>query len=162
MPTFELVTVEEVAMKTTPGKRAKILEEYLGYVEQLKSGQAGKLQPSEGETTTAVRRRIGAAAKLVGKDLVIKRVGDDVYFWEPEGARRRRGRPRKVRSDESSYAIRRTEPPEREAIMQAYCVKCRATREIGNPEQITMKNGRPATRGTCPTCGTKVFKIGKA
>ncbi|MCZ6535972.1 MAG: DUF5679 domain-containing protein [Dehalococcoidia bacterium] len=46
--------------------------------------------------------------------------------------------------------------------MQAYCVKCRASRDIRNPQQITMKNGRPATQGTCPTCGTKMFRIGKA
>ncbi len=26
--------------------------------------------------------------------------------------------------------------------------------------QITMKNGRPATTGTCSVCGTKMFKIG--
>jgi hypothetical protein len=25
-----------------------------------------------------------------------------------------------------------------------------------------MKNGKPATEGTCPVCGTKMFKIGKA
>jgi hypothetical protein len=25
-----------------------------------------------------------------------------------------------------------------------------------------MKNGKPATTGTCPTCGTKIYKIGKA
>jgi len=31
-----------------------------------------------------------------------------------------------------------------------------------NPEQITMKNGKPASRGVCPNCGTKVFRIGKA
>ncbi|MFQ5904137.1 MAG: DUF5679 domain-containing protein [Candidatus Binatia bacterium] len=30
-----------------------------------------------------------------------------------------------------------------------------------NPKPITMKNGRPATRGECPVCGTKVFRIGK-
>jgi hypothetical protein len=23
-----------------------------------------------------------------------------------------------------------------------------------------MKNGRPATEGTCPVCGTRMFKIG--
>jgi hypothetical protein len=23
-----------------------------------------------------------------------------------------------------------------------------------------MKNGRPATQGLCPVCGTKIFKIG--
>jgi hypothetical protein len=25
-----------------------------------------------------------------------------------------------------------------------------------------MKNGKPATVGTCPHCGTKIYKIGKA
>ena len=29
-------------------------------------------------------------------------------------------------------------------------------------KEITMKNGRPATEGVCPDCGTKIFKIGKA
>lgn len=46
--------------------------------------------------------------------------------------------------------------------MEAYCVKCRKKVEVANAEQITMKNGKPATRGTCPACGTKVFRIGKA
>ncbi|MCE5191275.1 MAG: DUF5679 domain-containing protein [Actinomycetia bacterium] len=47
------------------------------------------------------------------------------------------------------------------AAKEGYCVKCKAKREIKDPEDITMKNGRPATKGTCPTCGTKIFKIGK-
>jgi len=46
--------------------------------------------------------------------------------------------------------------------MEAYCFKCRAKREIKNPQPVTLKNGRPATRGVCPTCGTKVYRIGKA
>lgn len=46
------------------------------------------------------------------------------------------------------------------AATEAYCVKCRAKREIKNPEQVTMKNGRPATKGTCPVCGTALFRIG--
>ena len=45
--------------------------------------------------------------------------------------------------------------------MQAYCMKCRAKVEVKNPQPITMKNGKPATQGACPTCGTKVFRIGK-
>jgi len=47
-------------------------------------------------------------------------------------------------------------------IMQAYCVKCRAKREMKDAKSITMKNGKPATQGVCPTCGTKMFRIGKA
>jgi len=46
--------------------------------------------------------------------------------------------------------------------LEAYCVKCKAKKEIKNPTSTTMKNGKPATTGTCSTCGTKVFKIGKA
>ena len=46
--------------------------------------------------------------------------------------------------------------------MEAYCLKCRDKREITNPEQVTLKNGRPATRGDCPTCGTKMYRIGKS
>jgi hypothetical protein len=49
----------------------------------------------------------------------------------------------------------------KEVNMQAYCMKCRAKKEIRDPRRITMKNGRPATQGLCPTCGTKVFRIGK-
>jgi len=46
--------------------------------------------------------------------------------------------------------------------MQAYCFKCRAKTDIKNPKRVTLKNGRPAVRGVCSVCGTKVFKIGKA
>ena len=44
--------------------------------------------------------------------------------------------------------------------MQAYCMKCRTQREMKDPQPTTMKNGRPATKGTCPECGTGMFKIG--
>ena len=46
--------------------------------------------------------------------------------------------------------------------MTGYCVKCRETQEIQNAEQVTLKNGRPATRGTCPVCNTGMYRIGKA
>jgi Zn finger protein HypA/HybF involved in hydrogenase expression len=55
------------------------------------------------------------------------------------------------------YAFRRKEGP-----MQAYCMKCRAKKEMKDPKSIVMKNKRPATQGVCPTCGTKVFRIGKS
>ncbi len=44
----------------------------------------------------------------------------------------------------------------------AYCMKCRKKVEMRNPARVTLKNGRPATRGVCPVCSTKVFRIGKA
>lgn len=46
--------------------------------------------------------------------------------------------------------------------VMAYCVKCKAKKPMKDAQQIQMKNGRPATTGTCPDCGTKMFKIGGA
>lgn len=46
--------------------------------------------------------------------------------------------------------------------VEAYCVKCKAKRVMKDASEITMKNGKPAVSGTCPDCGTKMFKIGKA
>ena len=93
MPKFELVSADEAMIKSATGKRAQITREYLGYIEQLKKGQAGKLSAGEGETVGAIRRRIGAAAKQSGKDLIIKRVDDDIYFWtQRDGARKTRRR----------------------------------------------------------------------
>lgn len=40
------------------------------------------------------------------------------------------------------------------------CMKCKQERVMKNPEQIKMKNGNAAVKGTCPVCGTKMFKIG--
>ncbi len=45
-------------------------------------------------------------------------------------------------------------------LMEAYCVKCKAKREMKDAKKITMKNGKPATQGVCPKCGTKMFRIG--
>ena len=49
-------------------------------------------------------------------------------------------------------------------MAEGYCVKCKAKREISNAVEETMKNGRKAIKGKCPTCGTVMFKIlgGKA
>ena len=103
MPNFALISADEAALKTATGKRAQIAKEYLGYIEQLGPGQAGTLSPAEGETIGAIRRRVGAAAKLAGKDLIIKRVDDQLYFWIPRpGERRsRRGRPGKAEASEA-------------------------------------------------------------
>jgi len=45
--------------------------------------------------------------------------------------------------------------------MKAYCVKCRAKREMKNPEPVYTNKGTPATKGICPVCGTKLFRMGR-
>ena len=64
-------------------------------------------------------------------------------------------------SDESSGGEFRLSP-KAESQMQAYCMKCRAKKEIKNAKSITIKNGRSSTQGPCPTYGTKVFRTGKS
>ena len=44
--------------------------------------------------------------------------------------------------------------------VEAYCMKCKSKRVMRNAKSITMKNGRKAKKGTCPECGTGMFRIG--
>ena len=96
MPKVETMSIDEAKAKSTTGKRAQILQEYLGYMEQLEQGKACKLTPGEGESVGMIRRRVGAAARASGKDVVIKRAGDEVYFWLKGKPRQRRGGSRKT------------------------------------------------------------------
>ncbi len=45
-------------------------------------------------------------------------------------------------------------------MVEAYCVKCKAKREMADATDVTMKNGRKAKKGKCPDCGTGMYKIG--
>lgn len=45
-------------------------------------------------------------------------------------------------------------------MAEAYCVKCKKKQLMESVENITMKNGKPAVKGICPVCKTKMFKIG--
>ena len=95
MPTLEVVSLRDAKLELSlTGKRGVMIRQYMDYIGQLEAGQAGKLTPDEDETTAAIRRRLGAAAQLLGKSLVVNRLGDAVYFWEESGgsAPRRRGR----------------------------------------------------------------------
>ena len=57
------------------------LKQYQGYIKEVTPGLTGRLTADEGETPAAVRRRLGAAAKALGVQLTVKRLGDGVYFW---------------------------------------------------------------------------------
>ena len=55
-------------------------------------------------------------------------------------------------------------PAQNNFMPEGYCVKCKAKKEIVEAVEETMKNGRKAIKGKCPTCGVVMFKIlgGKA
>ena len=45
--------------------------------------------------------------------------------------------------------------------MEAYCMKCKTKREIKDPVASFNAKGSPVTTGTCPVCGTKMFRVGR-
>lgn len=44
--------------------------------------------------------------------------------------------------------------------MEIYCLKCKEKREIAETTAVFTASGTPGTRGLCPVCGTKVFRMG--
>jgi DNA topoisomerase I len=44
--------------------------------------------------------------------------------------------------------------------VEAYCVKCKAKRDMLEPVAIFTSAGTPATKGICPVCGTKLTRMG--
>lgn len=96
MPNFEVLTLGEAQSNSVTGKRAQILREYMGYIDRVPEGQAGKLTPAEGETTNAVRRRLTNAANALNKTLVVRKAETTIYFWVQPAAKRRGRRPKVV------------------------------------------------------------------
>jgi hypothetical protein len=98
MPEFTTVSVQEAQLRTIPGRQGQFINEYAEYIQQLPRGQAGKLRIGEDEKPTAVRRRLAAAAKAMHINLIIKRSGNDVYFWRENGGEERPRRGRRPRT----------------------------------------------------------------
>ena len=48
---------------------------------------------------------------------------------------------------------------EKDEGIEAYCVKCKQKRIISDPQDTVTKNGRSAKEGTCPVCGTHLFRF---
>lgn len=48
-------------------------------------------------------------------------------------------------------------------MAEGYCVKCKTKREMKDAEEVEMKGkggvSRRAMKGTCPVCGTGMYKI---
>lgn len=44
--------------------------------------------------------------------------------------------------------------------IEAYCVRCKMTVVMDEPEAVWTSRGTPGTRGVCPECGGTVFRMG--
>jgi hypothetical protein len=96
MPDFAIVSVEDAKVQTASGRQREYMNEYAGYIQQLSHGKAGMLHQKEDEKLTTIRRRLVVAAQTLGITLVIKRSGEDIYFWS-EGEAVAQPRPRNGR-----------------------------------------------------------------
>jgi hypothetical protein len=96
MPEFTTVSVQEAMIRTIPGRQGRYMNEYVDYIQQLPSEQAGKLHVLEQENPLTIRRRLVGAAKALGITLTIKRSGQDIYFWREDGGEEQ---PRRKRSN---------------------------------------------------------------
>ena len=94
MPNFEIVSVQDAKLKTTPSRQRTYLNQYATYLQQLGEGQAGKLHVYEDEKPLTIRRRLTVTAQMLGISLTIKRSGEDIYFWS-EGREEAQPRPRR-------------------------------------------------------------------
>jgi hypothetical protein len=82
-------------LRTISGRQGKYINEYADYIQQLPRGQAGKLRIGEDEKHTAVRRRLVKAAQAMNVPLIIKRSGNELYFWRENGTDEQPGSKRR-------------------------------------------------------------------
>ncbi len=75
----------------------------------------------------------------------------NILEWSEEG-----------KSEEPGSHTDEEEPqPGAEEHLIAYCVKCKKKTPMRDTQQVTMKNGSPAVKGTCSVCGAGQYRIGK-
>jgi hypothetical protein len=83
MPDFSIVPMREAQASTSAGRQGRFIQEY---IRQIPQGQAGKLHLGEHENPLTIRRRLDSAVQAVDIKLIIKRSGQDMFFWKETGA----------------------------------------------------------------------------
>jgi hypothetical protein len=137
MPEFTTVSVQEAQLRTIPGRQGQFIKEYADYIQQLPHGQAGKLSVGEDEKHTAIRLRLVTAAKALGITIIIKRSGNELYFWQ-EGTEEEQLRTKR------RYTRRRREeaelPPPDQPVdqlgMTEQGIPGEASPELGQTDQV--------------------------
>jgi hypothetical protein len=108
MPEFTTVSAQEAQMRTIPGRQGRYLNEYIDYIQHVPSGHAGKLRIGDAEKLLTVRRRLITAAQAMHIPLIVKRSGNELYFWREDGGdeqpRRKRRYTRRAMGREETPA----------------------------------------------------------
>lgn len=80
MPNFKKLSAEDLSTthSTISGERARVRDEYCGYLRGLKPGEGGELQLADNEKKITVKNRIKRAATELSLDIEFKRSGEDL------------------------------------------------------------------------------------
>jgi hypothetical protein len=109
MPEFTTVSVQEAQLRTIAGRQGRYMNDYANYIQQVPTGQAGRLSVGEEENHLTIRRRLVTAARMLNIPLIIKRSGNELYFWREDGGEeqppRKRRYTRRRRTDGETTAL---------------------------------------------------------
>jgi hypothetical protein len=137
MPEFTTVSVQEAQLRTIPGRQGRFIKEYVDYIQQVSAGQAGTLHVAAGENPMTIRRRLVAAAQAMHITLIIKRSGNDLYFWrearEDEQPRSKRSYTRRSRGEGK---LPPPDQPADELGMVEQGIAMEESPEVGQTEQV--------------------------
>jgi hypothetical protein len=111
MPEFTTVSVQEAKVRAIPGRQGQFINEYAQYIQQLPAGQAGRLRIGQSEKHTTIRRRLISAANALGIHIIIKRSGNDLYFWRENGGAEPRTKHRYTRRGRTDGEIPAPDQP---------------------------------------------------
>ncbi len=137
MPEFTTVSVQEAQMRTVPGRQGTFMNKYTDYIQQLPQGQAGKLRIGEDEKHTTVRRRLTTAAQAMNITLIIKRTGNDLYFWREDWTDEQPSTKRRyTRRGRSQEEIPAPDQPVDELGMVEQGIPAEDSPELGQTEQV--------------------------
>lgn len=103
MPSYRKMSKDELDALTMPpsGERARVRDEYRGYLTDLEIGEGGELQLDMDEKKVTVKNRLKRAAKDMNMNIEFRRSGEDIVRFSlkaPEAApaTRRGGRRKKA------------------------------------------------------------------
>lgn len=82
MPIFTMMPVDKAVHEAEASAMPGDLAPYAAYLNDLAPGEAGRLSPADAEDVRSVRLRLSAAARRMNRKIVIRRVGNDLLFWE--------------------------------------------------------------------------------
>lgn len=105
---------------------------------------------SKRQDKRAARRRAALEVKLASADRLIEKRRSQLHSASTR------------RASLAAKLARVPGPADETNAPMAYCIKDRQRVAIGGAHVVVLTNGRTAVAGRCPSCGSKVVRLGAA